>query len=54
MDEATGLYEFVGFGELAETTTQLLALSLHHTAQTGGEQRNDRSQVEQLVLRQDA
>jgi hypothetical protein len=52
MDEASGLYEFVGFGELAETTTQLLALSLHHTAQTGGEQRGDHNQVAGVVLRQ--
>ena len=52
MDEATGLYEFVGIGELAETTTQLLALSLHHTAQTGSDRRSDRRQVEQVVLRQ--
>jgi hypothetical protein len=46
------LYDFVGFGELAETTTQLIALSLHHTAQTGGERRNEVSPVEQMVLQQ--
>jgi hypothetical protein len=50
--ESVGLYDFVGFGELAETTTQLLSLNLHHTAQSGGEQRSDMGQVEQMVLRQ--
>jgi hypothetical protein len=50
--ESAGLYDFVGFGELAETTTQLLSLNLHHTAQSGGEQRSEMGQVEQMVLRQ--
>lgn len=51
-DQSAGLYDFVGFGELAETTTQLLSLNLHHTAQSGGEKRNEMGQVEQMVLRQ--
>jgi hypothetical protein len=57
MDESAGLYEFVGFGELAETTTQLLALSLHtqtlpgQTA-TGSSGQGELSRVEQLVLQQ--
>lgn len=50
MEEHAGLYEFVGIGELAETTTQLLALSLHQSAHSG--EKRDVSQVEQLVLQQ--
>ena len=52
MDETASLYEFVSFGALAETTTQLLSLSLHQSAQSSGEKRNEMGQVEQLVLRQ--
>lgn len=52
ISKSTGLYDFVGFGELAETTTQLLSLNLHHTAHTGGEKRNEMGKVEQVVLRQ--
>ena len=52
IDQSAGLYDFVGFGELAETTTQLLALNLHHTAQIGGEKRNEIGRVEKVVLRQ--
>jgi hypothetical protein len=52
LNEHGGLYDFVGFGELAETTTQLLALNLHHTAHSGGERRNEPSQVETMVLQQ--
>jgi len=51
-NEGAGLYEFVGFGELAETTTQLLSLNLHQTAQNGGERRNEMGRVGQMVLRQ--
>lgn len=51
-NENAGLYDFVGFGELAETTTQLLSLNLHQTAQSGGEKRNDMDSVGQMVLRQ--
>lgn len=51
-NEGAGLYDFVGFGELAETTTQLLSLNLHHTAQNGNERRNEMGGVEQMVLRQ--
>jgi len=51
-NEGAGLYDFVGFGELAETTTQLLSLNLHHTAQSGGERRNEVGSVGQMVLRQ--
>jgi hypothetical protein len=50
--EPVGLYDFVGFGELAETTTQLLALNLHHSAQTSSEKRNEIGQVGQMVLQQ--
>ena len=52
MNESAGLYDFVGFGELAETTTQLLSLNLHHTAHTGGEKPIEMGQIEQMVLRQ--
>lgn len=57
MDESAGLYEFVGFGELAETTTQLLALSLHTQTLTGQSSagnagQGELSRVEQLVLQQ--
>jgi hypothetical protein len=50
MEENAGLFEFVGIGELAETTTQLLALSLHHSAQSS--EKRDVGQIEQLVLQQ--
>ncbi len=51
MEESAGLYEFVGFGELAETTTQLLALSLQTQAH-GSAGSSELSRVEQLVLQQ--
>ena len=51
-NENAGLYDFVGFGELAETTTQLLSLNLHHSAQSGGEKRNEIGQVGKMVLQQ--
>jgi hypothetical protein len=51
-NESAGLYDFVGFGELAETTTQLLSLNLHQTAQSGAEARNDLGAVGHMVLRQ--
>lgn len=47
-----GLYEFVGFGEMAETTTQLLSLNLHQSVQSGGDGRNEMGSVGQVVLRQ--
>jgi hypothetical protein len=50
--QSAGLYDFVGFGELAETTTQLLSLNLHQTAQSGGDQRNDMGAVGKMVLQQ--
>jgi hypothetical protein len=46
-----GLFDFVGFGELAETTTQLLSLNLHQTAQ-GSDQRSDIGMVGKMVLQQ--
>lgn len=58
---SAGLYDFVGFGELAETTTQLLALSLHQTAQMSDKRKGQESnlaermgmdQVGKMVLRQ--
>ncbi len=55
MDGTTGMAEFVGIGEVAETTTHLLALNLSFSAQQGaalegGRKRTD--QVEQLILEQ--
>jgi hypothetical protein len=50
--ESAGLYDFVGFGELAETTTQLLSLNLHQTAQSGHDKRNEIGAVGQMVLQQ--
>lgn len=47
-----GLYDFVGFGELAETTTQLLSLNLHQTGHNGNEPRNDMDAVGKMVLQQ--
>lgn len=55
MDETSGLYDFVGFGELAETTTQMLSLNLHQSAQPGSERRGEKREigkVEQVVLLQ--
>lgn len=49
------LYEFVRIGEVAETTTQMLALNLHHKTTLGGVKQNGRpevGQVEMLVLQQ--
>jgi hypothetical protein len=51
MDDTGSLTEFVGIGELAETTTHLLSLNLQYTAHHGSrDKRND--QVEQIVLQQ--
>ena len=47
-----GLYDFVGIGELAETTTQLLSLNLHQTAHSGKEPRSDMDAVGKMVLQQ--
>jgi hypothetical protein len=51
-NRSADVYDFVGFGELAETTTQLLSLNLHQTAQSGGDKRNDMDAVGQMVLQQ--
>jgi hypothetical protein len=52
MDDKSNVYEFVGIGELAETTTHLLSLSLHQTV-VGGDRTGVRlDRVEQLVLQQ--
>jgi hypothetical protein len=51
-NEGAGLYDFVGFGELAETTTQLLSLNLHQTVQNSSERRNEIGNVGHMVLRQ--
>ncbi len=52
MEERAGIYEFASIGELAETTTQLLALDLQHgatSATTTSRGAGDR-QVKQFVL----
>jgi hypothetical protein len=53
---SVGLYDFVGFGEMAETTTQLLALNLHQSAHQSGDKRADprteMGAVGKLVLQQ--
>ena len=50
------LYEFVRFGEVAETTTQFLSLNLQHTTAVGArpavQRRSGVSYVEQMVLQQ--
>ena len=51
-NRSNGIYDFVGFGELAETTTQLLSLNLHQTAHTGNDSRNDMDAVGKMVLQQ--
>jgi len=55
MDDAESIVEFAGIGELAETTTHLLALSLHaagHAAEAGRSASDRRDPVERLVLQQ--
>jgi hypothetical protein len=56
VDESSGVYKFVSIGELAETTTQLLALGLQSKTNLGGRaptrQRNGLEQMEQLILQQ--
>ncbi len=52
MREEAGVYEFVGIGEVAETTTHLLELSLQQAMQTASRQSGGLGQVEQLVLQQ--
>jgi hypothetical protein len=53
--DAAGVYEFVGIGELAETTTHLLSLNLHAAKQAGGSGERgsaNLNKVEVLVLQQ--
>lgn len=58
MDEHSGIYKFVSVGELAETTTQMLAFGLQTRTKLGSGQtadgRNEHSieRVEQLILQQ--
>ena len=51
MEKSVGLYEFMSIGELAETTTQLLALDLQYGSgkSSAGSQTSDR-QVKHFVL----
>ena len=51
-NESAGLYDFVGFGELAETTTQLLSLNLHQSAQNSSDQPSEIGAVGRIVLQQ--
>lgn len=52
MEDSASLYEFLGIGELAETTTHMLSLNLHQTAHAGSSHRIELGPVEQVVLRQ--
>lgn len=56
MDESSGVFKFVSVGELAETTTQMLALSLQYKTTLGGRtpspQRSGLERMEQLILQQ--
>lgn len=56
MDEHTGVYHFVSIGEIAETTTQMLALGLQAKTNLGGPPPRQRStgleRIEQLILQQ--
>jgi len=56
VDEQTGVYKFLSIGEMAETTTQLLSLSLQYKTSFGGQSRPQRKsgleQMEQLILQQ--
>jgi hypothetical protein len=52
MDDTSSLYEFVGIGELAETTTHLLSLTLQQTVVGDSRQSTRLGRVERLVLQQ--
>lgn len=52
MEDSASLYEFLGIGELAETTTHMLSLNLHQTTHSRDSQRIDLGPVEHMVLRQ--
>lgn len=52
MQDSAGVYEFVGIGEVAETTTHLLELSLQQALQEPSRRNASLGQVEQLVLQQ--
>ncbi len=56
MNEASGVYKFVGVGELAETVTQLLALGLNYETELGRtpgrRSKSGLEQIEQLILQQ--
>jgi len=56
MQESTQVYEFIGIGELAETTTQLLSLNLKHKTNVyhgrGKRRARNMEQIEHLVLQQ--
>lgn len=56
MDEQSGVYKFASIGELAETTTQMLALGLQYKTRLGGRTPASRQtgleRMEQIVLQQ--
>ncbi|NJN83940.1 MAG: hypothetical protein HC802_17775 [Caldilineaceae bacterium] len=52
MQEKSVLFEFVGIGELAETTTHLLSLNLKQSAHVQRDEPKSLDQVEQIVLQQ--
>lgn len=52
MENRAGVYEFVGMGEVAETTTHLLELSLQQALRAPSGRKAPIGQVEQVVLQQ--
>jgi hypothetical protein len=52
MDDHAGMVDFVGIGELAETTTNLMALCMQHSSVAPSTRKASVSQVEQWVLQQ--
>ncbi|MEZ4864133.1 MAG: hypothetical protein R3C14_22660 [Caldilineaceae bacterium] len=56
MDNSAGMYKFASVGELAETVTQLLALSLQYRTNLGSRStpkaKNGLEQIEHLILQQ--
>ncbi len=52
MNDSSGMVEFLGIGELAETTTHLLSLNLQSGTRSPGRKRANLDQVEHMVLRQ--
>lgn len=52
MNQSTGIYDFVGFSEIAETTTQLLSLALQQARRTRTASEPSPTAIERYVLQQ--